>query len=268
MKKFIMKAVSLALVGAMGLAFAGCSGKSQSSESSDASAAEEQFTIEKGKLVMATNAAFPPYEFYEGDKIVGIDAEIADAIAKKLGLELEIQDIEFDSIVTGVQAKKYDIGCAGMTVTEDRKQSVNFTSTYATGIQAIIVKDGSEITDFDGLKAGTYHVGVQQGTTGDIYISDELGDERVERFNKGADAVLALSNGQVDAVVIDNEPAKSFVAANSGLKILETPYAIEDYAMCVNKDNEVLLGKINGALDELKKDGTLDAIVAKYIPAN
>jgi len=271
MKKFFMKAVSVALVGAMGLAFAGCSGKSNGSDASqgsDASAAQEQFTIEKGKLIMATNAAFPPYEYHEGDKIVGIDAEIAEAIAKKLDLQLEIQDIEFDSIVTGVQAKKYDIGCAGMTVTEDRKQSVNFTSTYATGIQSIIVKDGSAITDFDSLKAGTYHVGVQQGTTGDIYISDELGDDRVERFNKGADAVLALSNGQVDAVVIDNEPAKSFVDANKDLKILETPYAVEEYAMCVNKENEVLLNKINAALEELKKDGTLDNIIKKYIPAN
>lgn len=229
-------------------------------------------TVEAGKLTMATNAFFPPYEYYEGDKIVGIDAEIAAAVAEKLGLELVIEDVEFDSIIAGVQGGKYDIGCAGMTVTESRLKSVNFSSTYATGIQSIIVAEGSEITDIDTLLAGNYKVGVQSGTTGDIYMSSSVedggvGEDRVERYAKGNDAVIALTSGKIDAVVIDNEPAKAFVAANEGLKILETPYAVEDYAMAINKDNVALMNAINGALKELTDDGTIPAIISKYIPA-
>ncbi|MBP5492037.1 MAG: basic amino acid ABC transporter substrate-binding protein [Clostridiales bacterium] len=255
MKKLFTKIVSVALIASMMGALASC-------------ATKKSLTVNKGKLVMATNAYFPPYEYYEGTKIVGIDAEIAEAVAKKLGLELEIQDVEFDSIIAGVQSNKYDIGMAGMTVTEERKQAVNFSSTYATGIQAIIVAEDSPITDIDTMIGGDYKVGVQTGTTGDIYITDEVGDERVVRFSKGNDAVLALSTGKVDAVVIDNEPAKSFVAANEGLKILETPYAVEDYAMCINKNNTELLNEINKALAELTEDGTIAAIIEKYIPSN
>ena len=167
----------------------------------------------EGKLIMATNAFFPPYEYYEGDNIVGIDAEIAKAVADKLGLELVIEDVEFDSIIAGVQAGKYDIGCAGMTVTEDRLKSVNFSTPYSTGIQAIIVMEDSEITDLDKLLEGNYKVGVQSGTTGDIYMTDDIGEDRIERFAKGNDAVIALKSGKIDAVVIDNEPAKAFVKA-------------------------------------------------------
>ena len=175
-------------------------------------------TIEEGKLIMATNAFFQPYEYHEGDNIVGIDPEIAKAVADKLGLELVIEDVEFDSIIAGVQAGKYDIGCAGMTVTEDRLKSVNFSTPYATGVQSVIVVEGSEITDVDTLLAGNYKVGIQTGTTGDIYMSDTpenggVGEDRVERFAKGNDAVIALQSGKIDAVVIDNEPAKAFVAA-------------------------------------------------------
>ena len=155
-----------------------------------------------------------------------------------------------------------------MTVTEDRLKSVNFTISYATGIQVIIVKEDSPITDADALIGGEYTVGVQQGTTGDIYMTDEVGDARIERFNKGGDAVLALTNGQVDAVVIDNEPAKAFVAANAGLKILDTPYTEEAYAMCLNKSNEELLNKINEVLKAMQDDGTIDAIIEEYIPSN
>jgi len=224
-------------------------------------------TVESGKLIMATNAFFPPYEYYEGDKIVGIDVEIATAVADKLGLELVIEDVEFDSIIAGVQSGKYDIGCAGMTVTEDRLKSVNFSTPYATGIQSIIVAADSEITDIDVLLAGDYKVGVQSGTTGDIYMTDEVGEDRIERFAKGNDAVIALTSGKIGAVVIDNEPAKAFVAANAGLKILETPYTVEDYAMAINKDNVALKDAINQALKELTDDGTIAAIVNKYIPA-
>lgn len=255
MKNIFIKAVSVAMIACLGLGIASCGKK------------EKGLTITEGKLIMATNAFFPPYEFYDGDKIVGIDAEIAAEVASRLNLELEIQDVEFDSIIAGVQSGKYDIGCAGMTVTEERLQSVNFTTSYATGIQSIIVAEGSEITDIDTLLEGDYIVGVQQGTTGDLYMTDEVGDDRIDRYNKGADAVLALLNGNVDAVVIDNQPAQAFVAANEGLTILETPYAIEDYAMCINKGNEELLNEINRVLAEMEADGTIDAIIEKYIPS-
>lgn len=222
-------------------------------------------TVTPGVLTMATNAAFPPYEYYEGSDIVGIDAEIAGAVAEKLGLTLKIEDMEFDSIITAVQTGKADIGLAGMTVTEDRLKSINFSDSYATGIQVIIVKEDSAVAgagDLTGKK-----IGVQLMTTGDIYASDEFGSENVEQYNKGADAVMALLNGKVDAVIIDNEPAKAFVAANKGLKIVEESYAVEDYAACISKNNEALLADVNKALAEIKADGTLDAIVEKYIPA-
>jgi len=170
------------------------------------------------ELVMATNAAFPPYEYYEGSKIIGIDADLAAAIADKLGMKLVVEDVEFGSIIGGVQTGKYDMGMAGMTVTDERKESVNFSDTYATGIQSVIVTDKSKITSVDDLSAdgAKYVVGVQQDTTGDIYATDDFGDSRVIRYNKGADAVQALINGKVDCVIIDNEPAKAFVATNNG----------------------------------------------------
>lgn len=251
---------------------------------------------EDNVLVMATNAAFPPYEYIEGDKFVGIDVEIAQAIADKLGMELQIEDVEFGSIIGGVVEGKYDMGMAGMTVTEERKQSVNFSDTYATGIQVIIVKDGSSITSLDdifefnadgdpvALKNPDLKVGVQQDTTGDIYSSSDISGwgfcdveedgtvttDRVVRYKTGADAVEALKTDKVNMVIIDNEPAKSFVAANEGIHILEgdNEYAVEDYAICIAKENTELLDKINKALDELKKDGTIDKIVSKYIKAN
>ncbi|NLA86646.1 MAG: transporter substrate-binding domain-containing protein [Clostridiales bacterium] len=166
---------------------------------------------------MATNAAFPPYEFYENEKIVGIDAEVAAAIADKLGMKLVIEDMEFGSIITAVTSGKVDMGMAGMTVSDERKQSVDFSATYATGIQAIIVKEGSPIKTVDDLYAedAKYVVAVQQDTTGDLYSTDDFGDARVQRFNKGADAVQALITGKDDLVIIDNEPAKAFVATNN-----------------------------------------------------
>lgn len=216
-------------------------------------------------LTMATNVAFPPYEYYEGEEAVGIDVEIASKIAEKLGMEFEVSDMDFDSVITAVTSGKADIGMAGMTVTEDRKKSVNFSDTYATGIQAIIVAEDSAIATVDDV-AG-HKVGVQQGTTGDIYCSDDYGDENVVKFKTGADAVQALKTGSVDCVIIDNEPAKSFVAANTGLKILDTEYAVEDYAICFAKENTELLDKVNAALKELIADGTVQSIIDKYIPA-
>ena len=256
MKKYI--ALILALVMAL-CVLAGCS-------------SDKGMTLEKGKLIMATNAAFPPYEFIEGNEIVGIDAEIAGAIAEKLGLELQIDDMEFDSIVESVKGGKADIGLAGMTVTPERQEVINFTTSYATGVQVVIVTEDSAIASVDDLFAdGAMHIiGVQRNTTGDLYSTWDLEDAglaTVDRYSKGADAVQALLTGKVDCVVIDNEPAKAFVAANEGLKILDTAYAVEDYAAAMNKDNAELYEAVNKALEELIADGTVKAIIEKYIPA-
>lgn len=246
-------------------AFAACS---------DETDTDKGMTATEGKLIMATNAAFPPYEYKEGEGFKGIDVEIAGKIAEKLGLELEIQDVDFGAIIGGVQSGKFDMGMAGMTVTNDRLEKVNFSSTYATGIQVVIVKEGSDVKSLDDLKDdGSMKYGVQQDTTGDIYASDTpdnggYGSENVLRFKTGAEAVEALKADKVQAVIIDNEPAKSFVAANEGLTILDGEWVLEDYAIAINKDNKDLLDAVNKALDELKKDGTLDSIIGKYIPAD
>ena len=259
MKKITAIVLAALMVCAM---LAGCGGKEASGLK----------TVESGKLIMATNAAFPPYEYIEGNEIVGIDAEIAGAIAQKLGLELQIDDMEFDSIIESVKGGKADMGLAGMTVTEERKEVVNFTASYATGVQSVIVTEGSAITSVDDLFAeGAMHViGVQRNTTGDLYSTWDLEDAglaTVDRYSKGADAVQALITGKVDCVVIDNEPAKAFVAANEGLKILDTAYAVEDYAAAMSKDNAELYEAVNKALEELIADGTVASIVEKYIPA-
>ncbi|MDD4510385.1 MAG: basic amino acid ABC transporter substrate-binding protein [Oscillospiraceae bacterium] len=222
-------------------------------------------TVQEGKLVMATNAYFPPYEYYEGGKVVGIDVEIAQAVAEKMGLTLEVEDMEFNSIIAAVQSGKADIGVAGMTVREDRLVNVDFSDSYATGYQVVIVKEDSNIATPDDLEGKK--VGVQEATTGDFYITDDYGDEAVERYNKGTEAVLALSQGKIDAVVIDREPAKSFVASTPGLKILETEYTVEDYAIAISKGNTALKDKINAILKELKDDGSLQSIIDKYIKA-
>lgn len=230
-----------------------------------AALAEEDASV----ITMATNAAFPPYEYYEGEEIVGIDAEIAAAIAEKLGKKLEIVDMDFGAIINAVATGKVDFGMAGMTVTDERMQSVNFSDSYAKGVQVVIVLEGSPIASLDDLyvEGAAYKIGVQEATTGDIYCTDDFGEENVFKYKTGPDAVLALTSGKVDCVVIDNEPAKAFVAANEGLKILDTAYAEEDYAIAIALENEELLDEINTALAELAEDGTLDAIVAKYISA-
>jgi polar amino acid transport system substrate-binding protein len=224
-------------------------------------------TVKKGKLIMATNAYFQPYEYYEGEKIVGIDAEIAAKIAEKLGLELEIQDMAFDSIITAVSEGSADFGLAGMTVTEDRLKDVDFSISYASGVQSIIVPENSAITNVDDLYAegAAYKVGVQLGTTGDVYATDDFGDDLVTSYPNGNEAINALLKGDVDCVIIDNEPAKAFVAANQGLKVLETSYADEDYAACIKKGNTALREAIDDAIESLIEDGTIDAIIAKYI---
>ena len=218
------------------------------------------------KLVMGTNASFPPYEFVDdNNKIVGIDAEIAEAIAEKLDMELEIRDMEFDSLLTAVQSGSIDFALAGMTVNDERKLTVDFSDTYATGVQVVIVPEDSTIKSIDDLSGKK--IGVQSGTTGDIYCTDDFGQDMVKQFNNGALAVAALKNGQVDCVVIDNEPAKNFVKSNEGLKILKTEYAVEDYAAAISKENKDLQEKFNNALKELKDEGKIAEIIEKYIPS-
>ena len=233
---------------------------------SEEPAADGEFTtIVEGKLTMSTNAQFPPYEMTTDDGgFEGIDVEIATAIAEKLGLELDILDMDFDSALLAVQQGKSDIVMAGVTVNEDRQLVMDFTDSYATGVQVIIVKEGSDVT-IDNMGEGL--IGTQRGTTGNIYCTDDYGEEHVVAYDDGFTAVQALMNGQVDCVVIDNAPAQEFVKNNAGLTILDTEYAVEDYAIGLNKGNTALLDAINGALAELISDGTVQSIVDKYIPA-
>ncbi len=235
----------------------------QSASDGEQSGQAAGLTVKDGVLTMATNAYFPPYEYYEGNDIVGIDAEIARAVAEKLGLELKIEDMEFGSIIIAVTQGRADMGLAGMTVTEERLESVNFTDSYATGIQVVIVTEDSDIEGIDDLNGKK--IGTQLGTTGDQYSKQDFGEENVESYNKGADAVMALTQGKVDAVIIDNQPALAFVESTEGLKILETEYAVEDYAAAISKDNDALTEAINDALAQLKADGTIQSIIDKYI---
>ena len=252
MKKSLVVVMIIALVSTFTLA--SCGKKSSG------------LTVEEGVLHMATNAAFPPYESTTDDGgYEGIDVEIAQAIAEKLGCELVVDDMDFSSILTAVQGGKADVALAGLTVTEERKQNVDFTDSYAKGVQSIIVPEGSDIKSVDDLEGKM--IGTQEGTTGYIYCSDDYGDDHVVAYTNGAMAVEALKAGKVDCVVIDNNPAKAFVDKNEGLALLDTAYVEEDYAIAVSKDNPALLEAVNTALVELIEDGTVQSIVDKYISA-
>ena len=283
------KALSLMTAAALVLSLAACGSTASSAASSEAASSEaassdaasseaasseaasetetaELSTVEPGKLIMSTNAAYPPYEMTtDAGEFEGIDIETAQAIADKLGLELQIDDMDFDAALLAVQQGKSDMVMAGVTVTDERQNVMDFTDSYATGIQSIIVKEDSDIASVDDL-AGK-KIGTQRGTTGYLYCSDDFGDENVVAYDNGLTAVQMLNNGQVDCVVIDNAPAKEFVAANPGLKLLDTAYVEENYAIGVGKGNTELKDAINTALEELKADGTLQAIVDKYITA-
>ena len=283
------KALSLMTAAALVLSLAACGSTASSAASSEAASPEatssdaasseaasseaasetetaELSTVEPGKLIMSTNAAFPPYEMTtDSGEFEGIDIETAQAIADKLGLELQIDDMDFDAALLAVQQGKADMVMAGVTVTDERQNVMDFTDSYATGIQSIIVKEDSDIASVDDL-AGK-KIGTQRGTTGYLYCSDDFGDENVVAYDNGLTAVQMLNNGQVDCVVIDNAPAKEFIAANPGLKLLGTAYVEESYAIGVGKGNTELKDAINTALEDLKADGTLQAIVGKYITA-
>lgn len=278
MKKISRRSfMAAAAVSVAALALTACGGSASSAASSVASsaasseavssaAAADLTTVEAGKLTMATNAAFPPYEMTtDAGEFEGIDIDTAKAIAEKLGLELQIDDMDFDAALLAVQQGKSDMVMAGVTVTDERQNVMDFTDSYATGIQSIIVKEDSDIASVDDL-AGK-KIGTQRGTTGYLYCSDDFGDENVVAYDDGLTAVQMLNNGQVDCVVIDNAPAKEFIAANPGLKLLDTAYVEESYAIGIGKGNTELKDAINTALEELKADGTLQAIVDKYITA-
>ena len=257
MKKIIAIALSVMMVIAL---FAGCGGEAENTLG----------TVETGKLIMSTNAAFPPYEMVADDgSFEGIDVEIAGAIAEKLGLELVVDDMDFDAALLAVQEGKSDVVMAGVSVTEERLLVMNFSDSYATGVQVVIVKEGSDVT-MDNL--GEKMIGCQRGTTGYIYASDTpenggYGEDHVTAFDNGASAVQALQNGQVDCVIIDSAPAQEFVAANPGLTLLEGNWVEEEYAIGLNKEDTALLEAINGALAELTADGTVQSIIDKYITA-
>lgn len=286
MKKILTMALALSMAltmaacgssnsGAASTPAAGSSAASASAAGSSAAAEPEDAftTVESGKLHMATNAAFPPYEMTDDNGgFEGIDVEIATAIADKLGLELVVDDMDFSSVINAVQGGKADIAMAGLTVNEERKQNVDFTTSYATGVQVVIVPEDSDITTVDDL-SNDKMIGTQEATTGYIYCSDTpenggYGEDHVVAYTNGATAIQALLGGKVDAVVIDNEPAKAFVAANPTLKILDTEYVTEEYAIGISKENNALLDAVNGALEELIADGTVQSIVDKYITAD
>lgn len=272
MKKVL--AFAMAMVMTAGLAACGGSKpeETKGTDAADGPKTEAVATVEEGKLHMATNAAFPPYEMVADDgSFEGIDVEIAEAIAGKLGLELVVDDMDFGSVITAVQTGKEDMAMAGLTVTDERKENVDFTDSYSTGIQVVIVTEDSSIASIDDLEGKM--IGCQEATTGYIYCSDTpenggYGEENVTPFPNGANAVQALISGKVDCVVIDSQPAKEFVAQNEGLKILDTEFAVEDYAIGVNKENTELRDAINTALKELIADGTVQKILDKYISAN
>ncbi len=263
------KALLFLLAAVMVFSFAACQKETPAPAGTPTAAPNTDAVAYEGTyaepLKMGTNAAFPPYEYKEGEAFKGIDVDIASAIAKELGTTLEVVDMEFDSIIASVQQGEVNFGMAGMTVTDERKAEVDFTASYATGVQVVIVPEDSEIKSLDDLEGKK--IGTQLGTTGDMYSKDDYGEENVTSYGKGADAVIALKGGDVDAVIIDNEPAKAFVAENEGLVILDTEYAVEDYAIAVAKDNAALLSDLNKALEKLTADGTIDAIIAEYIKA-
>ena len=282
--KAMKKLTALLLALVMALALCACSNQGDAptpsttpSEAAEESTAPSQgaepaalTTAEEGKLHMATNAAFPPYEMLADDgSFEGIDVEVAAEIAKKLGLELVVDDMDFTAALTAAANGQSDIVMAGVTVNEERPQTLDFTDSYATGVQVVIVKEGSDVT-MDNL--GEKMIGTQKGTTGYIYASDTpenggYGEDHVIGYDNGAVAVEALKGGQIDCVIIDNEPAKAYVAANEGLTLLEGTWVTENYAIGVKKGNTQLVDAVNAALKELIEDGTVQRIIDKYIPA-
>ncbi len=281
MKK-LSKIAAFILAATMIVSMSACSSTSNTASTAASTAGSEaasaaassaaSTTLDKikadGFVTMSTNAEFEPFEYKDGDSIVGIDADISQKIADKLGVKLKINDVAFDTLTTELSAGKTNFVAAGMTVTDDRKKNVDFSDTYFDASQAIIVLKGSAIkarTDLNGKK-----VGVQQGTTGDTFCTNEDGKSdikvgSVERYNKGVDAITDLINGKIDAVVIDDFPATKFVEKNAEKLVkLSDALTVEKYAIAVKKGDEAMLKTINDVLGEMKSSGELTKVIEKY----
>lgn len=221
---------------------------------------------ESGKrtLIMCTNAEFPPYEYHDGNEIVGIDIDIIKAIGEMKGFNVEIQDIAFDATIPAVMSNKADFAMSGMTVTEDRLKNVDFTHTYQTAIQSVVVAPNSDINALEDLQGKK--IGVIEGYTGDLYATEEFGESNIERYHKNTDGFQALKSGRIDAFIIDDQVAIALVKENGGdFKILDSAYATEEYAIAVKKGNTEILNMLNEAIDEMKNSGELQRIIDKYI---
>ena len=243
------------------------SSANSTAESTEKNSSEEGKgkALEDGVLDLATNAAFPPYEFYEGEKMVGIDIEIAEAISQYLGYELKMHDMEFANIIASIENGKVDGGIAGMSVSPDRQENADFSAAYAKSVQLIILTKDSPIQSIDDLEGKK--IGAQMGTTGAIYAADDFGEENVQSFNTHADAIMAMQSKNVDAVICDEQTAKSFLETNDELKVMDTAYSEEEYAIALSKGNKELLDEVNEALKVLTEDGTIQKIIDKYIKA-
>lgn len=261
MKKSLVKLMSVILL--LGLVLQGCTSNKGNDDDKDKTATYEGKALEDGVLNVGLSADFPPYEYYDKNEIVGIDVEISKAVAEYLGYEIKISDMDFSNIIASIESGKIDAGVSGMTVTKERLESVNFSNSYAKSVQLVVINEDSDIKAIDDLEGKK--IGTQLGSTGDIFSKDDFGEENVSSFNKFADAILALNSGNIDAVMMDEQTALSFLEANDSLKALDTAYADEDYAIALPKDNEELLTEINMALKALDEDGTLQEIIDKYI---
>ena len=220
-----------------------------------------------GKLTVGTNAEFPPFEFVGDDgEPDGFDVALIKAIGEKLGVEVEMENMEFDALVASI-GSKIDIAIAGMTVSDERKKSVDFSDPYYDALQYVILPEGSEIATFDDLAGKT--IGVQPGTTGDFIASDDVDGATVKQYNKGVDAVNDLVNGRLDCVIIDKNPALVFAGKFEGqltaVDGAQFGFEVENYAIAIPKGDSALLNAVNGALKEIREDGTFDELVKTYI---
>lgn len=264
MKKFLSLVLSIFMI----FGLVACGSSSSNATSATNAMASENATVEteaaKKKLVMCTNAEFPPYEYHDGNNIIGIDVDIINAIAKMKGFDVEIMDIAFDATIPSVMSGKADFAMSGMTVTEDRKENVDFTHTYQTAIQSVIVSPTSDIKTIEDMKGKM--IGVIEGYTGDLYATEDFGEEHILRYHKNTDGFQGLKSGKVDAFVIDDQVAKALVAEDGGeYVILDSAYALEEYAIAVKKGNTEILNMLNEGIDELKASGELQKIIDKYI---
>lgn len=216
----------------------------------------------KEKIYVGTNAEFPPFEYLENGEIKGFDMELVNEIGKILDADIKIVDMAFDGLLPALQMKKVDLVIAGMTANEERMKTVSFTQPYYTASQVIIVKEGNDsiksLNDLKGKK-----VGVMLGFTGDMVVS-EIEGVKIERFNAAYAGIMALQAGKVEAVVLDSEPAKNYVAQNKGLVLADADAEQEEYAIAVRKNDKALLEKVEKALKEIKENGTYDKLLQKY----